>query len=182
MKKIFVSFGVGLFAFTIFSGVFLVGQKPAVAQVDNGSWDSPTSGGGSSNPTPGGGATSPTVGGGSTNPTTGGGRVGNAPNPGIGFQLQNPLNVGTICGLIKKVLNVILGLGIPIAMLFLVYAGFMFVKAKGNPGEIKKAKENLMYIIFGTALFLGAWLLGQLVANTINQINPGTVSATNSCV
>ena len=181
MKKIFVSLGIALCVFTIFSGVFLVGEEPAAAQTDNGSWDQSGSGSGGNS---GGGASGGNSGGSATGGNSGGSAYGNnsAPNPGIGFQLQNPLNVSTICGLIKKVLNVILGLGIPIAMLFLVYAGFMFVKAKGNPGEIKKAKENLMYIIFGTALFLGAWLLGQLVANTINQINPGTVSATNSCV
>ncbi|MDQ5955233.1 MAG: hypothetical protein QG621_236 [Patescibacteria group bacterium] len=178
MKKIFVSLGIALCVFTIFSGVFLVGEERVAAQTDSGSWD-PT--GSSVNSSPTGSSVNPSPTGSSANPSPTGSSV-NTPNPGIGFQLQNPLNVSTICGLIKKVLNVILGLGIPIAMLFLVYAGFMFVKAKGNPGEIKKAKENLMYIIFGTALFLGAWLLGQLVANTINQINPGTVSATNSCV
>lgn len=120
-----------------------------------------------------------------TNPGTGsiGANPGNGSiNAGSGFQLQNPLNVSTICGLIKKVLNVILGLGIPVAMLFLVYSGFLFVVARGNPAKLKEARLNLVHVIFGIALFLGAWLLGQLVANTINQINPGTVTATNSCV
>lgn len=120
-----------------------------------------------------------------TNPGTG--SIGTNPgsgsiNAGSGFQLQNPLNVSTICGLIKKVLNVILGLGIPVAMLFLVYSGFLFVVARGNPAKLKEARLNLVHVIFGIALFLGAWLLGQLVANTINSINPGTVTATNSCV
>lgn len=120
-----------------------------------------------------------------TNPGTGsiGTNPGNGSiNAGSGFQLQNPLNVSTICGLIKKVLNVILGLGIPVAMLFLVYSGFLFVVARGNPAKLKEARLNLVHVIFGIALFLGAWLLGQLVANTINSINPGTVTATNSCV
>jgi hypothetical protein len=120
--------------------------------------------------------------GGNTGSPTSGGYTGTTPNAGMGFQLQNPLNVSTICGLIKKVLNVILGLGIPVAMLFVVYSGFLFVVARGNPAKLKEARLNLVHVIFGIALFLGAWLLGQLVANTINSINPGTVTATNSCV
>ena len=105
----------------------------------------------------------------------------NPPNGGTNFALVNPLSVNTICGIIKKVLNAILALGIPVAMLFLVYAGFLFVKARGNPTELTHARENLFYVVIGIGIFLGAWLLGQIIANTINAINPGTVSGINSC-
>ncbi len=180
MKKILVILGIVLTVFTVSSGVFLIGEKQVKAVVDNGSWDT-TSGGTTGSPTSGGVTGNPTSGGNTGSPTSGG-YTGTTPNAGMGFQLQNPLNVSTICGLIKKVLNVILGLGIPVAMLFLVYSGFLFVVARGNPAKLKEARLNLVHVIFGIALFLGAWLLGQLVANTINSINPGTVTATNSCV
>lgn len=101
--------------------------------------------------------------------------------PAWSFQIQNPLNVSTICGLIKKLLAAILALGLPVAMLFLVYAGFRFVVARGDPGKLKNARDNLLHVITGIALFLGAWFIGQVIANTINAVNPSGVTGINSC-
>jgi hypothetical protein len=106
---------------------------------------------------------------------------GQISNTGQGFQLTNPLSVSSICGLIKKVLGAILALGIPIAMLFLVYAGFLFVIARGSPTGLQKAKDNLLHVVMGIGIFLGAWFLGQIIANTINAVQPGSVSGINSC-
>ena len=103
------------------------------------------------------------------------------PNAGSGFSLTNPLNVKTICGLIKKILNVILGLGLPVAVLFMMYAGFLLVASKGKPDKLKGAKENMAHVMIGIGIFLGAWVLGQIIANTINAISPNTVSGTTSC-
>ena len=98
------------------------------------------------------------------------------------FTLCNPLgSTTTFCGLIKKLLSALMIVGIPIAILFLVYAGFLFVWARGNPGGLEKAKKNLLYVVIGIGIFLGAWGLGQVVANTINAIQPGTVNSGNSC-
>lgn len=98
------------------------------------------------------------------------------------FTLCNPLgSTTTFCGLIKKLLSALMIVGIPIAMLFLVYAGFLFVWARGNPAGLEKARKNLMYVVIGIGIFLGAWGLGQVVANTINAIQPGTLNSGNSC-
>lgn len=93
--------------------------------------------------------------------------------------VTNPLGVQSICGLIKAVLGALVQIGIPIAVLFLVWAGFKFVLARGNPEEIKKAKSNLFSVIIGIAIFLGAWLLAQLIANTINGLQQGSQSTIN---
>ena len=94
------------------------------------------------------------------------------------FGLQNPLNYKTICGLINGLLKVFLTIGIPIAVLFLVYAGFLFVWARGSVEGLTKAKNNLFYTLLGIALFLGAWFLGQVIASTVNALSPGTVGQT----
>ena len=66
-------------------------------------------------------------------------------------------------------------------MLFLVYAGFLFVLARGSATGLQKAKSNLIHVILGIGIFIGAWLLGQIIANTINAVSPGTVSGVTSC-
>ncbi|MEI7720019.1 MAG: pilin [bacterium] len=98
-----------------------------------------------------------------------------------GFCFQNPLKINTICGLVKQILSIFLALGTPVAVLFLVYAGFMFVLARGNPTKLGTAKRNITHVILGICIFLGAWLLGQVVANTINTVAPGTVNTSGSC-
>ena len=101
-------------------------------------------------------------------------------NNGI-FTFCNTLNINSICGLIKQLLSVFLTIGTPIAVLFLVYAGFLFVIARGNSAKLNLAKSNFVHVVLGIAIFLGAWLMGQVIANTINAIAPGTVNLANSC-
>lgn len=121
-----------------------------------------------------------------TQPQSVTGTQGNAaqqtpPSPASNFQLQNPLGFSTICGLIKGLLNAVLTLGVPIAVFFLVFAGFKFVVARGSPDGIKKARENIVNVFIGIAIFLGAWFLGQVIANTLNSVTGGAVSGINSC-
>ncbi len=89
---------------------------------------------------------------------------------GTSCTLQNPLNVTSICGLLQAILSAILTIGTPVAVLFLIYAGFKFVTARGNSEALVKARENLLYVCIGIALFIGAWVLGQIIANTLNQL------------
>lgn len=105
----------------------------------------------------------------------------NNPSSGFGFRFENPLKVSTICGLIQKLLTALLVLGTPVAVLAMVYAGFMFVLARGNAEKLVKAQKNLLYVLMGIAIFFGSWVLGQVIANTINTIKPGTVNSSNSC-
>ena len=110
-------------------------------------------------------------GGGASNtvyPTSGGGGGTNS------ITLLSTLDgISSICQLLQKLLGVLLAFGVPIAVLFLVYAGFLFVKARGNPKELIRARTNFKYVILGIMLFLGAWMLGQIVASTINTLGAG---------
>lgn len=104
-------------------------------------------------------------------------------NSYIGF--QNPLKADTICQALKIFLNALLTLAIPVAVVFLVYAGFLFVWARGNPAGLKKARSNLFYVIIGIGIFMGAWVLGQMIANTLGSLaNTAGQSTTNigSCL
>ena len=88
--------------------------------------------------------------------------------------LDNPLNSQTLCGLIKSILNVILAIGVPVLALFIVWAGFKFVFARGNPAALQVARKNFVYLLFGAFIFFGCWALGQIVANTLNQVSNST--------
>ncbi len=81
-------------------------------------------------------------------------------------QLKNPLRSATTFGaVIEKLAQAITYVGIPIAAIFIIYSGFLFVSARGNEEQIKKAKTTFFYTIIGTLLIVGAWA----IARALNQ-------------
>ncbi len=82
-------------------------------------------------------------------------------------QICNPIEADNINGLIKQILEGVLTIAIPIIALAIIYCGFLFVQARGNPEEIKKAKTALMYTLVGSAILLGAWAIAQIISETV---------------
>ena len=87
--------------------------------------------------------------------------------------LENPIQPDTIQEFIKYVLNIVLTIGVPVIALFIIYSGFLFVKAQGDPGKLKTAKATFLYTVIGAAILLGAWVLAQAIGGTIEQIKTG---------
>ena len=108
---------------------------------------------------------------------------GNGPNAQYGcgggngtFTLCDPLGVKNFCDLVKALLNIVLAIGVPVAVLFLVWAGFRFILARGSQTGLEEAKRNFYYVIIGIAIFLGAWTLATIISATIQTLdNSGTV-------
>lgn len=93
------------------------------------------------------------------------------------FTLKNPLSFNNICGLFKAIFNTLMIIGVPVAVFFIVYAGFLFVVARGRPEKLGDAKRNAAYVAVGIAVFLGAWFLAQIIAATIQALGgPGIMS------
>jgi len=70
-------------------------------------------------------------------------------------------------------------IGIPIAVLFIVWAGFKFVLAQGNPGELTEARSNFLHVIIGIGIFVGASLIASIIVNTLGAL--GVAGVSNSC-
>ncbi len=106
--------------------------------------------------------------------------VGNNQSPLVGnnsvYQLEDPLKIGSFCDLVKKLLNVVMAIGIPIAVLFLVWSGFRFILARGSQTGLDEAKRNFKFVIIGIAVFLGAWTLASIISATIQSLDSsGTI-------
>lgn len=85
-------------------------------------------------------------------------------------QLQNPLGVSSISDFVALVLKVMVMVALPIISFFIVYSGFLFISAQGNPEQLSKAKTNLMYVVIGAILILGAWVIATLIGGTVSQV------------
>lgn len=88
--------------------------------------------------------------------------------PTLGNPLQNAYD--SIPQFIAGVLQVVVMVAMPIIVLFFVWAGFLFIKAQGNPGKLDEAKKNLMYAVIGAILILGAWVIATLIAGTVTEL------------
>lgn len=98
--------------------------------------------------------------------------VNNNQNTGT---IKNPLaGNGNLVTLFNSVIdNVLLPLGAVLAVIFLILTGFKFVTAQGNEDKLGEAKRMLLYTVIGTAILLGARVLGGVVSTTISSLKSG---------
>ncbi len=97
------------------------------------------------------------------------GGTSGGPPPQI-VKLENPLKVGSIPEFFALLIDVLLIFAVPIIVFFIIYAGFLFVTARGNEDQIKKAKNALLWTVIGAVLLLGAKTLLAIIINTVDQL------------
>lgn len=92
---------------------------------------------------------------------------------GSGGGLVNPLaqeGITNFEGFVDALLTATITIGTPIAILFLVYSGFLFIMAQGKPEKIKEAKNTFFYVIIGIIIFLASAALVKIISGTISLI------------
>lgn len=96
---------------------------------------------------------------------------GNSGSSGWGGGLRNPLqNINSLEEFVVALLRIVINIGFPILILFIVYSGFLFVTAQGSEEKLKKAKTTFFWTIVGAAVFLGSWVLAIIIENTVKLI------------
>ena len=90
-----------------------------------------------------------------------------------GTKLVNPLEgskIDSVQALIKTLLEGAIKIGIPVIALAIVYCGFLFVSARGNPEKLTKAKDALLYTCLGGAILLGSWAIATMIKTTVSGL------------
>jgi len=87
-------------------------------------------------------------------------------------KIFNPLgdDTQTLGALIKKILEGVIKIGMPIIVVAIIYSGFLFVSAQGNSEKLGKAKDALLYTLIGAAILLGSWGIAQLITDTVKAL------------
>lgn len=85
-------------------------------------------------------------------------------------RLFNPLKVTSVTGVVDLIIGIVLRIAFIIAVLAIMYSGFLFVKAQGNEQEITKAKEVFWNTVIGVALIFGASGLVKIIQVTLDAI------------
>jgi|SRR3989338_3756340 len=76
-------------------------------------------------------------------------------------KIENPLNADNFGQIIENLAQAITTIGIPLAVIFIIYSGFLFVTARGNDKKLEEAKKTFYWAIVGTILIIGAWALAS---------------------
>lgn len=62
----------------------------------------------------------------------------------------------------------------PIAVVMIIYAGFLFVTAQGNEAKLTLAKKTLLWSVVGLILILGTKVLATAIQATICELSAGS--------
>jgi len=88
--------------------------------------------------------------------------------------LRNPISYPSLIDFLRALLEVITQIGVIALTVMLIYSGFLFVTAQGNQEQLTKAKSAFSWVVIGGAIVLGAWALSIGIAETVNQLRPGS--------
>jgi len=94
------------------------------------------------------------------------------------FYLQNPLSsqFTTVGGLVGGFIQIFVYLVVLFAVVMIIYVGLRLVLAQGNTEELKKRKDQLLMLVIGLAIIIGARIIVQVVISTLQST--GTVNPT----
>ncbi len=94
-------------------------------------------------------------------------------------KLKNPTNITDLTTFVKKILDIVLTIGIPIIAIAIIYAGYLFVSSRGNEHELKNAKNAIVWTLIGAAIILGAWVLAQALGNSVDCLRDQPIHPEN---
>lgn len=97
------------------------------------------------------------------------------PGGNTGTTLINPLGSGTsVNSFLLSILNIITTtIGPVIVVLMLVFVGFKFVTAQGEPGKITEARQMLLWTVVGALILLGAEVIAIGIKATVQALSVG---------
>ena len=115
---------------------------------------------------------------GGNQPNTSGGYSGNQSSGGGIITIHNPFNCKvtpeancTFINLLTAILeNVVMPIVSVVVVVWIIWAGFTYVLAQGNPEELKKAHKRLLWSLVGAGILLGAEAISKVVQNTVTSL------------
>lgn len=79
--------------------------------------------------------------------------------------IENPIGANTFLQLVEAIASAVTAVGIPLVAIFLMWSGFLFVSARGNEEQLKKAKTTFSWALIGGAVLIGARVLAIAIVN-----------------
>ncbi len=97
-----------------------------------------------------------------------------------GTTLVNPLggdcssNSTCVSSFLTSILKFVVKIGSVIVILMLVFVGYKFVAAQGEPGKITEARNMLLWTVVGALVLLGSQAIALGIEATVKAISAGS--------
>ncbi len=83
--------------------------------------------------------------------------------------IMNPIHAKTLLELVTDVLAIVAQLSVPIIVIMIIYSGFLFFAAQGDPGKITSAKKTLTWALVGALIIFSSYALYLLIAAVLSN-------------
>lgn len=90
-----------------------------------------------------------------------------------GNQLCNPLGYSTITEFLDRILRLVVQIGFPVIVLYIVFIGFKFITAQGKAEKLNEVRSLFFWAIVGSLVVLGAQALSLAIQATVNDLQRG---------
>ncbi len=74
---------------------------------------------------------------------------------------------------LNSILAFVVRIGEIVVILMLVYVGFLFVTARGEPAKITTARQALLWTVVGALILLGAQVIAEGIKATVKALSVG---------
>jgi len=81
--------------------------------------------------------------------------------------LTNPLKVNSVEEALLLIVDIAVYIGIIFAVIMIIYSGFKFIAARGNPQGLKDARDLFFAVIIGLAILIAAKGIVEIVKTTL---------------
>ena len=100
--------------------------------------------------------------------------LASAPFVSAAENIPNPITSKSFPCLVKALSEAAITIVVPIAIVAIIFAGLKFIiaGAQGNEGKIKEARNMLFWIVVGTAVVVGSFVLAEVGINVLKPVTP----------
>lgn len=100
---------------------------------------------------------------------------------GTGYLSGTELPSDDIRVVIIRIVNVLLGVLGTIFLLLIIYAGWLWMTAGGNPQQVQKAQKYITNAVIGLVIIFMAFAFTRFIFNVLNDTANGGPGGPNSC-
>jgi len=84
--------------------------------------------------------------------------------------LDPPTRSHNLADFIKAIANIAMQIGGIAAVIFIIWSGFLFVTARGNEEQLKKARTTFFWTVIGAMVLLGAYAVALAVVAFVTSL------------
>jgi len=88
----------------------------------------------------------------------------------VSYVFTNPIKADSFDKVVLGFAKLLAQVGLPIAAIFIIWSGFLFITARGDDKKLTEAKNTFYWTILGTAVIVGAYAIATAVVNFAKQL------------